>query len=205
MWTLAYGHHRESHAELRLRADARGRDRRVRQELAVGVGASRPPRPLGAGGPPGKAPGFRGGPRCAAGLPQVEPASHGCFLGRPHVRFRRGQTLVRGSVGEAAQFCSVDIHPRRRESEIFQKEKPRRDGQGEVASPVTVASAVGSAPAAAPDSAPAPMPKGPLHLTDDQLRRRVARRRALGGRRPGCLPAGRGRGPGQELGDGDGV
>ena len=36
-------------------------------------------------------------------------------------------------------------------------------------SPVTVATAAGATPTAAPDSAPAPIPDGPLRLTDDQL------------------------------------
>jgi hypothetical protein len=40
MWTLIYGHHEDRIADARLRADARGRDGDVREELAAGV--SRP-------------------------------------------------------------------------------------------------------------------------------------------------------------------
>jgi hypothetical protein len=65
-------------------------------------------------------------------------------------------------------------------------------------SPVTGASAAGSAtatPATALDSAPASMPDGPLRLTDDQLVAVLRAAEPLSGRRPGCLPAGRRRGP----------
>ena len=36
MWTLAFGHH-ETHTDARLRADARGCDGGVREELTTGV------------------------------------------------------------------------------------------------------------------------------------------------------------------------
>jgi hypothetical protein len=37
MWTLAFGHHEDRDAYARLCCKARGRDDRVRQELAAGV------------------------------------------------------------------------------------------------------------------------------------------------------------------------
>jgi hypothetical protein len=37
MWALAFGHHEGPYADARLRADARGRDGCVREELAAGV------------------------------------------------------------------------------------------------------------------------------------------------------------------------
>jgi hypothetical protein len=40
LWTLAFGHHEDRHADARLRGDTRGRDGGVRQKLAAGVGRS---------------------------------------------------------------------------------------------------------------------------------------------------------------------
>jgi hypothetical protein len=73
-------------------------------------------------------------------------------------------------------------------------------------SPVTVASAAGSATAmstAAPDSAPAPMPNSPLRLTDDQLTAVVRAAEPLAvGDRGAFLQDVAAALQGQELGDG---
>jgi hypothetical protein len=37
MWTLAFGHHEDPHADARLRADARGGNGSLPQELAAGI------------------------------------------------------------------------------------------------------------------------------------------------------------------------